>query len=212
VFDPLSDAAFVDLSSAAAVSDEERKLRVRFFKDEIKDVAATAKEGRPIYKSVEMVEIKIPGDKDNVVVRRVTAMDCERFPGAYAKFRRGDAVQVVGTPLRNWGLMEPADARGYEDAGILTVEQLAGLSDATCQKHRGSLADRQKARDFLEMAKGLAPVAAARAETEALRAQVEALREQIAALGGKVQDAPPVKRRGRPPGTKNKHHEPQETA
>lgn len=211
MFDPLSDAAFVDLTSAAAVSDEERKLRVRFFKDEIKDEAATKQEGRPIYKSVEMVEIKIPGDKDNVVVRKVGEADRERFPAAYAKFKRGDAVQVVGTPLRRWGLMEPAEARGYEEAGVITVEQLAALSDANCQKLRGSLADRQKARDYLEMAKDMAPVAAARAEADALRAQVEALREQIAALGGKVPERLPApKRRGRPP--KNRQHEPQETA
>ncbi len=208
MLDPLSDAAFVDLASAAAVSDEERKLRVRFFKDEIKDAAATLKEGRPIYKSAEMVEIKIPGDRDNVVVRKVTASDPERFPGAYARFKRGDAVQVVGTPLLRWGLMEPAEARGYEESGVITVEQLAAMSDATCQKYRGSVADRQKARDFLEMAKGMAPVAAARAESEALRAQIEALREQVLALGGKAPDpvpiaeAPAPKRRGRPPKVK----------
>jgi hypothetical protein len=210
VNDPLSDAAFTDMTGMD-VSDEDKKLRVRFYNDEIKDEAASVKEGRPIYKSVEMVEIRIPGDKDNVAVGRVSKMDPdprERFPGAYAKFKRGDAVQVVGTPLRRWGLMEPVEARGYEDLGILTVEHLAGMSDSICQQYRGSVADRQKARDFLEMAKGQAPVAAARAENAALRSEIEVLREAIAALGGKVPDAPAPsavveapapKRRGRPP-------------
>jgi hypothetical protein len=219
VIDPLSDAAFSDLSDAEA-SDEDKKLRPRFYTDEIKDEAATAREGRPIYRSLEMCEIRIPGDQDNVMVGRVDRMNPDprqRFPGAYAKFKRGDLHQVTGTPLRRWGQMEPSEARGYEDMGVITVEQLAGLSDATCQKMRGSLADRQRAQDFLEQMKGAAPVAAARAEAAALRAELATLREQFKELGGKVPDvsapavaveAPAPKRRGRPP--KVKPPEPQE--
>jgi hypothetical protein len=213
VIDPLSDAAFSDLSDAEA-SEEDKKLRPRFYTEEIKDEAETAKQGRPIYKSREMCEIRIPGDQDNVMVGRVDRMTPdprERFPGAYAKFKRGDLHQVTGTPLRRWGQMEPADARGYEDMGVITVEQLAGLSDATCQKMRGSLADRQRARDFLVQMRDAAPVAAARAEAAALREEIATLRETIASLGGKVppapapvavEEAPAPKRRGRPPKVK----------
>lgn len=204
MIDPLSDAAFEDLNAVG--SDEEKKLRVTFFNDEIKDDASTAKEGRPIYRTVEMCEIRIPGDRDNIVVGRVTKMSPdprERFPAAYARFQRKQSVQVVGTPLRKWGLIETTEARSYEDLGIVTVEQLAELSDANCQQLRGSLADRQKARDFLAQAKGQAPVAAARAELAAAKSEIEALKEQIAALGGKVQPTPEApKRRGRPPKAK----------
>jgi hypothetical protein len=211
VFDPLSDAAFSDLSKQG-ISDADRQLHVTFFYEEIPDPKKTEEMGRPIFKSVEMCSIKAPGDKDNIVVERVARMQPDprmRFPAQYARFKAGEKVQIEGTLLRQWGLITPAEAKSYEAVDVYTVEQLAGLSDSICQQYRGSLADRQKARDFLDQAKGLEPAAAARAENQRLRSEIEALREAIASLGGKVPDAPPVstiaapKRRGRPPGSKN---------
>lgn len=207
MIDPLSDAAFSDLSHQG-ISDDDRRLHVTFFYEEVPDAKRTAEMGRPMFKSVEMCAIRIPGDKDNQVIDRVAKMDPDprqRFPGQYARFKAGEKVQIEGTLLREWGFISPAEAKSYEAVDIYTVEQLAGLSDSTCQQYRGSLADRQKARDFLEKAKGLEPVAQARAENAALRSEIEALREAVKALGGKVPDAPAPsaipepKRRGRPP-------------
>lgn len=210
--DPLGDAAFTDLSDQG-LADEDKRLRVTFFYEEIPDAKKTEEMGRPIFKSVEMCSIKAPGDNDNVFVGRVTKMEPDprlRFAPLYAKFKAGEKVQVEGTLLRQWGIITAAEAKSYEAVDIYTVEQLAGLSDSTCQQYRGSLADRQKAKDWLDKARGLEPVAKARAENAELRAQLEALREQIAALGGKVPDAPAPsaipgpepKRRGRPPKVK----------
>lgn len=165
----------------------DRTLNVRFFLDEILDEAASEKEGRPIYRSVEMCEIRY-GDKDNVVTDRVKYMHPDprrRFPDQWARFKAGEATQVVGTLLRQWGLIPAADAKGYEALGIMTVEQLAGLNDTNAQQIRGSIADRQKARDFLAMAAGQAPVAQARAENEALRKEVQALRDMVESLGAR---------------------------
>lgn len=203
MIDPLSDAAFTDLGSQQ-ISDDDRRLHVTFFYDEIEDQKLTEQHGRPMFKSVEMCSIRIPGDKDNQVVGRVEKMTPDprrRFPEQYARFKAGEKVQVEGTLLRAWGLITPAEAKSYEAIDVLTVEQLAGMSDQLCQQYRGAVADRQKARDFLDQAKGLAPASQARAENERLRAEIEALKESVAALGGKVPDAPAQapKRRGRPP-------------
>jgi hypothetical protein len=179
--DPLSDAAFEDLEAMTPDAGD-RALRVRFFLEPFKDEEASANEGRPIFKSVEMVEIRIPGNKDNVVVQRVSKMDPdprERFPAQYAKFKGGDPQQHVGTMLRKWGILDEAEALSYEAVGIFTVEQLAGMTDAACKQYRGSLGDRQKAQDWLDTAKGAAPVAAARAEVARLREELAALREQL---------------------------------
>ena len=178
--DPLSPMAFAQAYEAQQNPDAaDRGLRVTFFLDEVLDEAATTEAGRPIHKSVEMCEIKY-GDKDNVVVDRVKYMKPDprqRFPVQWAKFKAGEKEQVVGTLLRKWGLIETALAKDYEAIGIMTVEQLAGLSDELCKRYRGSIADRQKARDFLAMADGQAPIAAARAEIEALREEIRALRD-----------------------------------
>ncbi len=179
----------------------DRGLRVRFFFDEILDDVATKEMGRPIHKSVEMCEIRY-GDKDNIVVDRVKYMQPDprqRFPVQYAQHLAGNKEQVVGTLLRKWGLIENALAKDYEAVGIMTVEQLAGLSDDLCKRYRGSLPDRQKARDFLAMAEGQAPIAAARAEIEALREEIRALRE-----GGTVPAVAPIEQVKRKPGRPRK--------
>lgn len=205
---PLSDQAFFEahtLSQAGAGAD--RALRVRFFYAPMPDPKATLEKGRPMFRTEEMCEIRV--DKTLTQCEPVGKMvpdPRERFPAAYAKFKLGHAQQVEGTLLSKWGVMDPAEAAGYEAIGILTVEQLAALSDAQCQQHRGSLADRQRAKDWLDKARGLEPVAQARAENAQLRAEIEALREAVASLGGKVPEKPAeaTKRRGRPPGSKNK--------
>jgi hypothetical protein len=232
VIDPLSDAAFTDLSQQG-LTDADRALRVRFFYESIRDPVlsdggelkasdprvAIAKEkglevspatddagkpvkgrvqiegaGRPIFVPVEMCEIRV--DRDNVVVQRVTDAHRHRFPGQYAKHKAGEKHQEAGTLLRKWGLIDEADALSYEASGIYTVEQLAAQSDAACQQSRGMLRHRQVATDFLETAKGLAPVAAARAEAEKLRAELDALREQVAEMKrAPVEEPAPRKRR-----------------
>lgn len=208
MIDPLSDAAFEDLS-AQRTAEADRNLRVTFFYDEIPDPKKTEEMGRPMFRSVEMCSIKIPGDKDNQIIGRADRMTPDprrRFAAKYRDWKAGnESRQVEGTLLSQWGLITPAEAKSYAAVDILTVEQLAGLSDATCQEYRGSVADRQRARDWLDKARGLEPAAKARAENAALRAEIEALREAVAAMGGKVPEAAPApaveapKRRGRPP-------------
>lgn len=196
--DPLSPEAF---ATAYALQQDQnsadKHLHVLFEYDEIEDEEATKRAGRPMFRSVEMCEIRY-GDKDNVVRDRVKYMHPDprqRFPAQYARFKAGEKVQVVGTLLREWGLVDRATAKGYEAVGIVTVEQLAGLSDANAQQVRGSIADRQKARDFLEMAKGLAPVAQARAEFDKAQEQIRALRDELDAMKAAQDDKPQRRQR-----------------
>lgn len=214
--DPLSGEAFqqaYQLQNDQNAGD--RALHVRFFFDEIKDDVASEKESRPIFKSVEMCEIRY-GDKDNVICDRVKYMHPDprlRFAAQYARFKAGEATQVVGTLLRQWGLITMAEAKSYEAMEILTVEQLAGLSDTTAQQIRGSMTDRQKARDFLLMAAGQAPIAQARAENEALRRELQNLRDMVESMGGRAPAAPAaeVKVRKKPgPKPKVKAEEPKQ--
>lgn len=147
--------------------------------------------GRPIFKQVEMCEIRY-GDKDNIIRDRVKSMSPDprqRFAAQYARFKAGEATQIIGTLLREWGLIDRTTSKSYEAVGIHTVEQLAGLSDVNAQQLRGSLADRQKARDFLEMAKGHAPVAQARAELERAQNEIRSLKDRLEALESASREA-----------------------
>lgn len=190
--DDVSDSSFEQayrFQNDQAAGD--RNLAVRFFYDEIEDDAATKAEGHPVFKSVEMCEICVPGDKDNTIVGRLKSMHPdprERFPAAYAKFKRGEKVQIAGYLLREWGLITRARAKEYEALNIMTVEQLASLSDTNAANIRGSLAERQKAADFLEFSKGQAPLAQARAEMDAQKSEIETLKEMLAQQGKRIEE------------------------
>jgi hypothetical protein len=195
-------------------------LAVRFFLDEVPDPVETAKMGRPIFKTVEMCEIRIPGDKDNVIIDRVKSMHPdprERFPLAYAKYKAKHKDQVVGTLLREWGLIPRSDALAYEAIGVQTVEQLAGISDTNAASAHVTVAHRQIAKDFLATAAGQAPMTQARADLEAARLEIQGLRDELDALKARVGPVasvpapikliepapiPTGKRRGRPPKVK----------
>jgi hypothetical protein len=182
----------------------DKHLAVRFSWDEVEDPVETAKQGRPIFKSVEFCEIRVPGDRDGIIKDRIKYMHPdprERFPQAYAKFKAGDKQQVVGTPLREWQGLTRAQARSYEAANIFTVEQLASLGDNHAQTMFGSIGDRQKARDFLAQSAGQAPLTQARAEIEKMREEIRNLRDQVAGLPPRpVEDPtePPRRKPGRP--------------
>jgi hypothetical protein len=182
----------------------DRCLAVQFTMEEVEDPKATALAGRPMFKSVEFCEIQVPGDRDCITKDKVHRMHPDprlRFPVAYARFKAGHPSQLVGTPLLEWGMMPRSTAKSYAAAGIHTVEQLAGLSDANAQAIFGSVPDRQKARDFIKEAAGQAPLTEARAEMEKMRAEIQALRDQISESGKVPVEAPavPLKRKpGRP--------------
>ena len=52
------------------MSAEEDKVRVHveFFQDAVQDPAASREAGRPVFKDMDMVRIRIPGDKGTVMV------------------------------------------------------------------------------------------------------------------------------------------------
>ena len=209
MIDPLSDAAFTDLASMH-LAEEDRRARVRFFLAPVKDARASELRGRPVYQVVEMCERK--PDPQTIICERVDRMqpDPRRlFPIKYAQFKAEAAEKIEGTLLSAWGLIDVAEVEGYKAIGILTVEQLAAISDSDLEKRKIEASHRQRAKDFLAMAKGMEPLAQARAENAHLRAEIQVLRETIEALGGKVSAPPPPtaipdapKRRGRPPKAK----------
>ena len=182
----------------------DRCLAVQFSMEEIEDPKASARAGRPMFKTVEFCEIQVPGDRDCISKDKVTRMQPDprlRFPVAYARFKAGHPSQLVGTPLVEWGLMPRSTAKSYAASGIHTVEQLAGLSDGNAQALFGSIPDRKKARDFLEESKGRAPLTEARAEMEKMRLEIAALRDQLLDQGKtpvEVTEVPVKRKPGRP--------------
>lgn len=159
------------------------KLFVRFGLHPRRDEAKSLEEGRPIFEDVEYIEIMVPGDKSNTIHRPVTPADRNRFRAQYQAWKSGeDQDAATGTPLKAWPAITAAQVREIEHYNCRTVEQLATMSDSNLQGVGPILALRQKARDFIEAAKGTAPMQKLRAENETLRNEMAALKAQVAEL------------------------------
>lgn len=117
------------------------------------DQDATKKEGRPIYRDVEYINIRAPGSPDNVV-RPATHRDRERFPRHYQAFKsRVDADELLeGTLLSEWPVINRSQVEELAFFGIKTVEQLATTSDANGQAFMGFNGLKRKANEWLEAA------------------------------------------------------------
>jgi len=155
---------------------EDGKLYAVFFKDVVKDEGKSEEMGRPIFRDTEFVRIVAPGDKTNVVVRPAREDDKRRFGRQYDAFKRGDAEQIIGTPLAQWPLMTRAQVEEFRYFGVLTVEHLADLRDDVKTKIPGSVELSKRAKHWLDASQGVDSKVAEQAERiAALEAVVKKL-------------------------------------
>ena len=157
----------------AQQAEADKALAVRFFRAPQKDESKSAKEGRPIFVDTDMIEIRVRGDRNNIVIKPVSDEIRSRFRGAWEAYSRGQNTTVEGTPLAEWPSMGAAMAEELKFLGFVTVEQLAQASDAVCGKVPGLTGMKQKAKVFLEYSKGAAPLE----QLQARMAELESQRE-----------------------------------
>lgn len=161
---------------------QDETLHVSFSRNAVPDQEASEREGRPIYKEVDWIVIRVPGSRDTVE-RKVRESDKMRFPKQWAAFQAGKSQEaVVGTPLSAWPGVTRAQVEEFAFFGVKTVEQLAEMPDQHLQKFMGGQALRQRAKDFIAAAKDAAPLAQLRSEVEKRDADIEALKAQVASL------------------------------
>jgi hypothetical protein len=161
--------------------------------DAIKNKSKSEQEGRPIFDEKEMVEVKIPGDKQFSYVGEVTDVERHRWPEIYAAFKRGEERAASGTPLEHWPNAELNKSRVAElkAQNILSVEELAGISDSTLPKLGiGARELREQARAYIERAKEGAGTSKLSAEVARLTELVERLTNSN--ITSFVPDKPPV--------------------
>ena len=155
------------------------KIFAHFFLQPIQDDAESSVAGRPIFKDEEFIRIIVPGDKKNIVVRPAMKMDKERFAQQYAKFKNNEEQSATGTHLEKWAGVTRAQVEELKHFGVRTVEQLALIDDTNAQKFMGIMMLRNRARDYVEAAKGEAPTVALRAELAERDNKIEALQKAI---------------------------------
>lgn len=167
----------------------DEKLAIRFFTKAKQNTEESQKAGRPIFKEVDYIQIMIPGDRNNTIVRPVTPQDQDRFRRQYEHWKNTQKEEAVtGTPLEAWGLMSLAQIEEYRYYGIRTIDQLADLRDDVCQKIMGSATLKQKAQAFLDAMKAEAPLKQMQAELSERDNKIEALEKALADQGAILKD------------------------
>lgn len=158
------------------MSENKETVRPRFYTEQEEDTVASKTEGRPIFRPVEMVEIRTPGDRYTVGVFPVDDKHRQRWPDAYAAFKRGEMHAQSGTPLEMWPAVTTSQVYELKALSIFSVEDVAGLSDSNISQLGPMGRDlRTKAQAYIDAAKGGAVVSEQAAEIARLREMVEGL-------------------------------------
>lgn len=157
----------------------DKSVYVKFYYRPVQDEDASAKEGRPIYKDREYVEIRTPGNQTSVVQRPVSDLDRQRFRGAYRQFKNNVEEQVVGTPIAEATFLTRSQIEELSHMRIRTVEHLAELGDDVCSRFAGLYGLKNKAKAFVDSAKGQAPFIEMQKRNEELNNKIEAMQKTI---------------------------------
>jgi len=158
------------------------KLYVEFLREPVLHPGKSREEGRAVYEERDFVRIHVPGDKTTVCVEPMHDLNLIRFKARYEKWKAGQAEAVTGTPLSALPGMTPSKVEEYKFFKIVTVEQLAEANDALGQKFMSFNQDKQRAKAFIEVAKGNAPIEKMNAELAKRDEEIETLKAQMAAL------------------------------
>lgn len=171
-----------------ASREADKSLAVRLFKAPVRNDDKSAQEGRPIFDDTLMIEIRVRGDRNSVIQRPVRPEDKMRFRDVFIAFEKGAEAGASGTPLSQWPLMTAAQVEEMKYLGFYTVENVAEAHDGVLGKFPGLRALQEKAKLYLEQAKGGAPMERLLKENETLKSQAEVQQRTIQDLSSKLED------------------------
>ena len=165
-------------------------LLVRFFIKPFKDGAESMKQGRPVFKDKEYVEIRIPGKRD-AICRPASSVDIARFQKHYDAYKSRTTGELEeGTPLAEWPAISRSQVEELSFFNVRTVEQLVAMSDQNASRFQGIHSLQRNAKEWLEIAKEGAAAAELKSELEKRDDEIAELKAAVAALQAK-----PVKKK-----------------
>lgn len=142
------------------------------------DSVASDKEGRPVYKSKEIILVQYGGGDKTAV--EVNEQHKKEYAEKYAAFKAGQEQPIEGTPISEWTLIPKTAVLEFAHFGIRSVEQIAEMSDDAKRKI-GTLSQYcKKATDWLGAAKSTRnEVVKLKSQNTELNAKVAKLEDQI---------------------------------
>lgn len=160
----------------------------RFFVAERRNEAASAARGRYVPIAIDMVQIIIPGDKHNVVERRVREDDKVRYAKQYEAFKKMEEYVPDGTLIETWPMISRSQVYELKAANIFTVEDIVAIPDANLSVlGLGGRLLRKYAVAFLETSKTNAVPAQLVASEARLSVENESLKRQVKELSDRLE-------------------------
>lgn len=162
----------------------------RFFVHTTQDAKATKEAGRPIFKDMECVEIRMAANKQTVAVFpahdtwkwddidgvRQPVTYAMRFPEQYKRFKANEAQAMSGTPLEELPFLTQAKRSELKALSIYTAEALASLDGQNLKNlGMGGRELRNQAEAYLNRATDSAAVTRMASEIEQLKATIAGL-------------------------------------
>lgn len=160
---------------------------VTFYAKQAQHGAASLEAGRPIFKSIVMMRLVQPGERD-VYEQPARPSDAERFPREYRHYCSGRVGVPDGAPLQILFPNHEDVVANLQFHRIYTVEQLANLSDTALQNiGMGGYEWQGKARRWLEAVKGGGGFAQLEEQQRRLTVDNTRLRDQNSAMQSQLQ-------------------------
>lgn len=128
----------------------DKSLLVKFFYKQRPDSSASLKEGRPMFKEVVYIDIKVAGSRNGGACRPAREDDKARFPDHYHAFKTRTEAPTTGTPLAEWALMSRSLVEELAYHNVKTVEQLTTMPDVHLSKFQGLNTLKAKALKWLD--------------------------------------------------------------
>lgn len=161
----------------------------------VQDHIATEREGYPVHVNKEEVTLFIAGDPLSAATHPVDDRIKARFSEQYEKWKRDKSgAHIVGMPLSKWAMATPGMIKELEFLNVLSVEDLAAVSDGNVSNITEGRALREKAIAWLASAKDGAAAMRFAAENQRLRDEMAELRELVRAQSGNGGEPLPVKK------------------
>jgi uncharacterized small protein (DUF1192 family) len=181
-------------------SEDTSHLHIRFYEMTQKNERKSREAGRAVHDKIDMVEIRIAGDKKTIIHAPADSPSKnipeigyisykQRFPKHWEVYERTQSNLEDGTPLAELTSIDAARRADLKSLNIHTVESLATLSDTNVKKlgmDGSELRDIAKA--FLSRAAGNAVETMLIAENAEIKTQMSALEAELARL--KAQQEP----------------------
>lgn len=175
---------------------------VRFERLPVEDKAASLALGRAITKDMEYAHITPPYSKDEVVKKAkaflaelpgkvarggLSQEQADRYQKQYEAWKNGLEEPLVGTPIRGWPVLTPAQQENLIRVNIPTVEYLAEANDEGLSRiGMGALEQKRKAIAWLAQANDKGPLtqqmAALQTENDVLKMSLATLTKQVEGL------------------------------